>query len=1079
MEYEGLEILLKSKHDLEVETIAGNLTAPVLEAFPKTAKLIDSPFSGLQIRLKLLAEIAQSASESKDLIVSADMLAYSKLLLEQAVVFAISPNLSKGIGIPVEKRLKMHEKSVFKVDFQRNKDPSAEVLHMTLESMYDILTSKTMFAPSAKRLSIDILCACIQLGFGRKNDAQNDNEMFATREQGLSARRMLLSFCDSTPLTLVFQELCLIMIAEKQSEGKWGPRTWFRAGCKKIIQRCMKQENALSAFLDALMGPESVLMKTPQPISSIKLYVSLAGPLDSEDKFEEMKILLEGADNLEPNQALFLSVVIAQQKLYKLITFDEDNASSSMRRIKTVLQCLPKDSDIGGLEEVHQFAKKQTKVIYQYAIVLGQNCIEGQTNYDTAFEVLQILSSTDILSLVHSRAEFSYNFDFTRVPPKPFNGDVEIRILAELIRQTSRNCRLDILVDLLKFSFRSTDMEYKEAYCLLLGAFLETSPEFVVELMNNEENIPQILTVCELIFPHADDSDLRQFILSIVALLLSDLVGYSLATKKQVRERMAPIITQLIHSEENAEVLRTAKDILTKVLTFGQTQNETKKSHEDEWKSTGKENLSHSKDKKMTLRTWAEYLDSNEIPLRSGAIRELTSALQKNALPDDLSEKLEKNCMLVLQLKTEPFLFLSAVEALCQFALKRKEVFDHLVDLLRTQASRNPELAVQIGEVLSRTCKGLGDMAPCYATTLIPVLLSIASAKNLDNMIIASAISTASDLLPLCKFLLHDIQYEVGAAIVGFLSPTVDESVQKSACEMAKQIFTAIGPRFSTFTDGIVLEVYRALKKIVKDPLTSKWLYNSAALALESVDQAVKDYLTPSQKMEKKIQRGALVGIMNSAPLSIRRRACGINPRRAQHQLECIAEDHLVRGQKTIEAKLPDHTKSTYAIAFSACGKYCATSTGDHNVHVIERATGKLVKTLTGHPRTCWSVVFHPKNPKLIASADLSGEVRVWCVDTGEGPVWRRVRGVVERETNRVSVCFHPRDNVLAIGISNELHLWDWWEDFKPFVSLKTGSDAEKYYSAVFRRMENNLSLPSVALQKLPLPSPQTLFKRS
>ena len=71
---------------------------------------------------------------------------------------------------------------------------------------------------------------------------------------------------------------------------------------------------------------------------------------------------------------------------------------------------------------------------------------------------------------------------------------------------------------------------------------------------------------------------------------------------------------------------------------------------------------------------------------------------------------------------------------------------------------------------------------------------------------------------------------------------------------MAKQIFTAIGPRFSTLTDGIVLEVYRALKKIVKDPLTSKWLYNSAALALESVDQAVKDYLTPSQKMEKKIQ---------------------------------------------------------------------------------------------------------------------------------------------------------------------------------------------------------------------------------
>ena len=90
MEYEALEILLKSKNDLEVETIAANLTAPVLEAFPKTAKLIDSPYSGLQIRLTLLAEISQSASGN--LIVSTEMLAYSKLLLEQAVVFAISPN---------------------------------------------------------------------------------------------------------------------------------------------------------------------------------------------------------------------------------------------------------------------------------------------------------------------------------------------------------------------------------------------------------------------------------------------------------------------------------------------------------------------------------------------------------------------------------------------------------------------------------------------------------------------------------------------------------------------------------------------------------------------------------------------------------------------------------------------------------------------------------------------------------------------------------------------------------------------------------------------------------------------------
>lgn len=276
--------------------------------------------------------------------------------------------------------------------------------------------------------------------------------------------------------------------------------------------------------------------------------------------------------------------------------------------------------------------------------------------------------------------------------------------------------------------------------------------------MNNEDNIPQIVTVCELIFPHADDSDSRQFLLSIVALLLSDLVGYSLSTKKLVRERMAPLITQLIHSEENAEVMRTAKDILTKVLTFGNAQNEKKKEESKKVEKKKERRRPPSSDKRMDLQTWSDYLDSREIPLRSGAIRELTAALRQNKLTEEQSDKLEKNCMAIVKMQTEPFLFLSAVQALTVFALKRREIFDNLVEFLRSQASKDAALAVQIGEVLSRACKELGDMAPCYASTLIPVLLSLAANKKLDDLVVSSAISAAADLLPLCKFLIQDIE---------------------------------------------------------------------------------------------------------------------------------------------------------------------------------------------------------------------------------------------------------------------------------------------------------------------------------
>ncbi len=92
---EGLEILLKCKNDLEVETIVENMSPSAKKEFPKTAALIDSPFSGLQLRLMLLAEVAQSAKKNNvDLVISTELLSYAKLLLEQAVAFVISPALT-------------------------------------------------------------------------------------------------------------------------------------------------------------------------------------------------------------------------------------------------------------------------------------------------------------------------------------------------------------------------------------------------------------------------------------------------------------------------------------------------------------------------------------------------------------------------------------------------------------------------------------------------------------------------------------------------------------------------------------------------------------------------------------------------------------------------------------------------------------------------------------------------------------------------------------------------------------------------------------------------------------------------
>lgn len=108
----------------------------------------------------------------------------------------------------------------------------------------------------------------------------------------------------------------------------------------------------------------------------------------------------------------------------------------------------------------------------------------------------------------------------------------------------------------------------------------------------------------------------------------------------------------------------------------------------------------------------------------------------------------------------DSFLFLSGVEALATLALKDKKLLEHLMTKFRRSVS-NPSLALKVGEILSRVCSQLGDMAPVYAKDIVPLLLSTASNPKLDSEIVASSISAAGNILPLTGFFLHDIQVKI------------------------------------------------------------------------------------------------------------------------------------------------------------------------------------------------------------------------------------------------------------------------------------------------------------------------------
>ena len=55
-----------------------------------------------------------------------------------------------------------------------------------------------------------------------------------------------------------------------------------------------------------------------------------------------------------------------------------------------------------------------------------------------------------------------------------------------------------------------------------------------------------------------------------------------------------------------------------------------------------------------------------------------------------------------------------------------------------------------------------------------------------------------------------------------------------------------------------------------------------------------------------------------------------------------------------------------------------ATTHGDHSIRITDLGRGVCTRTLTGHPRTPWSLQFHPIQKDILASGCLGGEVRVW-----------------------------------------------------------------------------------------------------
>jgi WD40 repeat protein len=131
---------------------------------------------------------------------------------------------------------------------------------------------------------------------------------------------------------------------------------------------------------------------------------------------------------------------------------------------------------------------------------------------------------------------------------------------------------------------------------------------------------------------------------------------------------------------------------------------------------------------------------------------------------------------------------------------------------------------------------------------------------------------------------------------------------------------------------------------------------------------------------------------------------------------------------------LPDSRASVYSVAFSPDGRLLASGSLEETIKLWDVTTGSLVRTLTGHTDSVYSVAFSPDG-RLLASGSCQrnsnyfcsqgeikpGEIKLWDVTTGS-----LVRTLTGHTDSVYSVAFSPDGRLLASGSRDAtIKLWE------------------------------------------------------
>ncbi|XP_050991843.1 transport and Golgi organization protein 6 homolog isoform X3 [Labeo rohita] len=247
-----------------------------------------------------------------------------------------------------------------------------------------------------------------------------------------------------------------------------------------------------------------------------------------------------------------------------------------------------------------------------------------------------------------------------------------------------------------------------------------------------------------------------------------------------------------------------------------------------------------------------------DVPTRAVALRSLTHSVK-----DGDKEALEnKDKLLTLFLENleheDSFVYLSAIQGLAVLADSFPEqILQRLLGEYQSGAAvgspkreRSLETRLKVGEVLMRASRAMGDLAPHYGRPLIGVFLN--GTRDEDSSVRASSLSNLGELCQRLNFSLGPLAQELSTCLTAMIKTDREAEVRRAAVHVIALVLRGLSDKTTQVLGDVLLELYRALKWVVRsDPDEVAVLH--AQLALEELDDVMRRFIFPQQKLEKKI----------------------------------------------------------------------------------------------------------------------------------------------------------------------------------------------------------------------------------